>query len=354
MRLPAAIFLVRRIVRLLGAMLLLSAPVTALALQADQVVLKNGDRFTGHILSATADTLTLATDAAGIIAIRRDAIARVIPSQIIPSQALSGQASLGQQPIVRAVLPATAVPPALHCMANLKPVPSSWSLALQGAPNTVVLGTQSEEQFGAAASLSLCEANPRNTTNLTASGNHARVYEEKSASIRADIAAAEIEQQHFLHTPQGAAIFAVGGVFTNNSLGMAMQKSIGVGLLSPQGSRKALFYDFAADLRYLNQHLDHTSPSLNLAGLRLKQQTHAQAGFFTWNEQAWIMPIFNDVHALQAYASIEPSIALKPWLHLGLNEEESYLGNAPQPNRKNYFSSTLSLTLLGASGSRSK
>ena len=337
MRHPAAILLAR----LLGTLLLLSA--SAMALEADQIILKNGDRYTGHILATTADTLSLATDAAGTITIRRAAIA-----QIISAPAISAPAT----PILQSALPSPTPTP--HCLANLKPVPSTWSFTFQGAPNTVVLGTQSEEQFGAAASLSLCEASPRDTTSLTAGGSHLRIYEEKSGSIRIDIAAAQIEQQHFFHTPQGAAVFGVGEIFTNNSLGMALERSIGVGLLSPQYSRKALFYDFAADLRYLTQHLDHTSPALNLAGLRLRQQTHAQAGPFTWNEQAWVMPVFNDVHALQFFASMGPSIALKPWLHLGLAEEENYLGNSPHPNRKNFFSSTLSLTLQGGSGTRTK
>ena len=212
----------------------------------------------------------------------------------------------------------------------------------------MVLGTQSQEQFGAGVDLDLCEGSQLDTTHITAKGSHSRSYKEKSTSIQTDVAGAEIKQQHFLTSRQGTAVYGVGELFTNNSLGMAMQKSIGVGLLSPQYKYSALFYDFAVDARYVSEHLDHSSASLNLAAIRFKQQMHSQGSTFSWNEQAWIMPMLNDVHGLQAYASIGPSLTLKKWLRLGLTEEESYLGNAPHPNRKNYFSTTISLTIQGS------
>ena len=156
----------------------------------------------------------------------------------------------------------------------------------------------------------------------------------------------------------------IGELFTNNSLGMAMQKSFGIGLVSPQYNyKKSVYYDFSFDARYVNEHLDHSSQSLNLAGLRFKQQIHtkddsskgdpSKRNILSWNEEAWILPMVNNVHGLQAYASLGPSLALKKWLTLKLTEEERYLGNAPHPNRKNYFASTLSLTISG-SGPKSK
>ena len=348
------------IVGVVSLVLASAASGTAVALDADQVILKNGDRITGHVVSTGAETLAFDTEAAGTIQIRRAAIERVVSGAKVsgmssPAAVSRSMAMAGTEMLVRPGVQAPVVRQAsAHCMVKSRPVADTWAFTLQGAPNKVVLGTQSEEQFGGALDVSLCEGSRRNTTNLTAAGSHARVYERGAPAIVVDVAGAELEQQHFFHSPQGAGVYGVGALFSNNSLGMAMQKSAGVGMLSPQFRHKALAYEFAADIRYLNQHLDHFSPALNYAGVRLKEQVHVQGGLFAWNEQGWIMPVLNDAHALQAYASFGPSVSLKPWLQLGLAEEESYLGNAPSPNRKNYFSSTLSLTLSGGSGSRTK
>ena len=359
MSLPIASYMLRS----LGLGLMVAASATALAADADQVILKNGDRITGHVVTTGADTLSLATDAAGTIGIRRAAIDRVVlgaERAVTEIPGAAGAPVAGAEMLVRPAAPVIQAQPSVqaqpsaHCLVKAKPVPATWSFTLQGAPDKIVLGTQSEELFGGGLYATFCEGSRRNATTIAAAGSHARVYQRGAPSIQTDVADAEIEQQHFFHSPQGAAVFAVGDFFTNNSLGMAMQKSVGLGLLSPQYRYRALAYDFAADARYLNQHLDGFSPALNFAGIRLKEQMHLQGKLFTWNEQGWIMPVLNDAHALQAYASFGPSLALKPWLHLGLSEEESYLGNAPHPNRKNYFASALSLTIQGGSGIRSK
>ena len=300
----------------------------------DQVILNNGDHFSGHVVSQSVEIVSLATEDAGTIQVRRGAIKQLLIA-----------AEQGLPPQNRA-LPAQ---PSTKCMAGGKPVPSSWSVRLNGMPAKVVLGTQSQVQFGAGAGLNFCEGSQRNATSLAATGSHTRTYQQASAAIQTDTAGAELEQQHFFHSVQGPAVFAAVDLFTNNSLGMALQKSFGVGLLSPQLRAQKLFYDFSVDARYVNEHLDHTAHPLNLAGLRFKQQTHLQSAAFSWNEQAWIMPMLNDMHAWQAYASLGPTVTIKPWLKVGLTGEESYLGNAPKPNRKNYFATSLSVTIQSGS-----
>lgn len=355
MRLPIASL----VLRLLGLWMALNTSLFALPANSDQVVLFNGDRITGRVLESSAESVRLLTEAAGTINIARTSIKEVIsqpaeavrPAQVPQPPAMSQPPEL--LPPSELVQTGTREPqPSPHCMHNAKPVPSSWAFMLQGAPDRVVLGTQSQVQFGAGADLRFCESSPREITEIAARGSHVRNYKQRSSSIQTDVASAHIEQQHFFRSPQGPAVFAVGELFTNNSLGMAMQKSVGLGLLTPQYHHRSFYYDFAVEARYLNQHLDHSGPPLNLAAVRVKEQTHSQGSIFTWNQQAWVMPAINNVHALQAYASLGPAISLKPWLRLGFTEEESYLGNAPRPNRKNYFSSVLSLTIQGSGSIR--
>jgi hypothetical protein len=318
-------------------LLVLSACGLSLAAQTpatDQVIMNNGDHFTGRVVSETPDSVALETEDAGTIMIRRGGIKQIIIAPK-PTQTVARSSSAS-------------------CLNGTKPVPSSWLVGVLGTPDKVVLGTQSQEQFGAELGLNFCEGSQNNTTNITAKGSHSRTYKENSTAIQTDIAGAQFEQQHFFNNPQGAAVYGIVEIFTNNSLGMAMQKSFGIGLLSPQYKINHVFYDFAVDTRYVNEHLDHTPLHLDLSAIRVKEQVHYQGKQFSFNQQAWMMPTLNDVHALQFYASLGPALTIKPWLKLGLTEEESYLGNAPRPNRKNYFASTLSLTLQGGSGSRSK
>ncbi|MBW4039002.1 MAG: hypothetical protein HIU91_09045 [Acidobacteria bacterium] len=342
----------RHILAWVSAVWITAGAARALAPGADVVLLKNGDRITGRVLTTSADTVSLQTDAAGIITIRRDAIERVLPEPTAAPLTAPSTRIVAPDPQAQPIATLTSVPPKSHCLEHLKPVPVTWAIQFQGAPNEVVVGTVSQDLFGAGLEISSCEGNPRNQTSLAAQGSHSRFYERNSGAITADVADAELEQQHFFRGTQGTAILVVGDVFNNNALGMAMQKSVGVGLLSAQYKYKAAAYDFAGDIRYINQHLDGVSTALNLAAIRLKEQAHLDGKLFHLDEQGWIMPALNDVHALQAYGSMAPSVTLKPWLTLGISEEESYLENAPYPRLKNYFTSTVTLTLHGGSGSK--
>lgn len=329
-----------------------SFPITANAAtdQPDQVLLKNGDRLSGRVLSASDASVDLSTDYAGTITITRASI-----SELIPGKKDTVQPALASSSGAASTLNPSAAKPSFPCRNGLIAVPDSWSFSLKGTPDKVVLGTTSQEQFGADTDLDFCEGSKLDKTHLKATGSHSRTYKEKSTAIETDTDTAELEQRHSFKSPSGPALYFDGYQFTNNSLGMAMEKSAGIGLLSPQFSHKSLAYDFAIDVRYVNEHLDHSSPALNLAAMRIKQQLNSPGTKpFSWTEQAWLMPAFNDIHALQAYGSFGPSLALKKWLTIGLSEDEDYLGNAPHPNRKNYFASTLTLTIKGGTGSTSK
>jgi hypothetical protein len=337
---------------MISAALMTLSMASALGQAVDSVLLNNGDRISGHIVASNAETVTVQTDGEGVVTIRKDFIGRVtsVPPLVRQNQAAPQSPTVAEKKLVGAQT-STPARPSEHC-ATLSPV--TWSLQFQGAPNEVVVGTVSQDLFGGGVNVSLCDGDLLNQTNFAAAGSHSRFYEHGSGAIVADVADAELEQQRFFRSEQGAAMFVLGDAFNNNALGMAMQKSFGIGLMSPQYRYRSTAYDFAADARYLNQHLDSVSPALNLAAVRLKEQMHTQGKLFRLDEEAWIMPALNDIHALQGFATLAPSFALKPWLTLGISEEENYLENAPYPRRKNYFTSTLSLTIQGGTGSRTK
>jgi hypothetical protein len=99
---------------LLGMVLLLFASV-ALAAEVDKVTLKNGDRFSGTIVSADGKILLLKTEFAGDITIKWDAITGVESAQNLhvtlkDGQRLSGKVSTTDGKFVVAGTEATAAP----------------------------------------------------------------------------------------------------------------------------------------------------------------------------------------------------------------------------------------------------
>jgi len=95
----------------------------------------------------------------------------------------------------------------------------------------------------------------------------------------------------------------------------------------------------------VNERLYSSSPSLNLAGMRIDLQARYNKGRFSIGGELEPVPMFNNGHAFQAFGKVGPNYKLNPWVCLGLNEEEHYLGNAPTGFRKNYLASTLSVTI---------
>jgi len=312
-----------------------------------RVFLSNGDQISGDVLNQTDDVIILRTEAAGTLEIQRRAVKQVELLAVSTSPALAVP-----EPLMRAVVqpPTPAALPKDPCRNGARPVLDSWMLQFQGTPDKVVLGTQSQVQVGGNLGLDFCEGSARDRTDLFAGGSHLRSYKEKSSAVITDTVGATLEPQHFFHKPGGAYVYGIGELFVNNSLGIAQEPSGGIGLGSPQFFAKGVGYNFSGDMRYVGEHLDHTSPALNLVGLRLKQQAHLPGTRFSWDEQIWVMPMLNDRHAFQAYALLGPSLTLNSWLKLGLSEEEHYVDNAPKPNRRNYLASVLSLTVMGSGG----
>ena len=312
-----------------------------------RVFLLNGDQISGDVLSQTADVIILRTEAAGTLEIQRRAVKQV---ELLAASAAPAPAV--QEPMMRAAVQpvASAALPKDPCRDGARPVLDSWMLQFQGTPDKVVLGTQSQVQVGGNLGLDFCEGSARDRTDLFAGGSHLRSYKKRSTAVITDTVGATLEQQRFFHKPGGAYVYGIGELFVNNSLGIAQEPSGGIGLGSPQFFAKGVGYNFSGDMRYVSEHLDHTAQSLNLAGLRLKQQAHLSGARFSWDEQIWVMPMLNDRHAFQAYALVGPTLTINSWLKLGLSEEEHYVDNAPKPNRRNYLASVLSLTVMRSGG----
>jgi hypothetical protein len=347
--------------------------------QSDQIIFLNGDRLSGELIEVTADTIRFKTAAMGEVTVKWETIKEVASNEkwvvtnpqkkfdadafssfsraIITRPGASPALQLDDKPPV--TLSANSVaefgiqkPTARQLAECLGPYPddpfrrqtTSWFLGVN-APESLVNGTQSQQQFGGIAALDVCEQTKLNHTVLSAGGQHTRTWKIHQPSITTDVFDGTLTQKHLFHRPDGAGIYGVADFFFNNSLGMALQKSFGAGFLSPQFKKGNFSYTALADVRYFNERLYSNQPSLNLAGVRVDGQAKYTLHKFSINGHAWINPMFNDAKALQGLASIGPRLTLNPWVCLSLTEEDDYLGNSPAGKRKNYFSSSLTLKI---------
>lgn len=349
---------------------------------SDQIIFVNGDHLSGHVRGTTRDSIRFLTKAMGEVNISIENVKEIRSNgrlfvftrngEIEPSMSLSGSqdvmassdnarilnvdarspaefsSSLGATPSgdrsLKAQPLACSAPPVNSPKAAPNP---DWSLSITTPPESVVLGTQSQQTLGGFMTVDVCETTQLNDSSIAIEGKHTKSQKVNSPSITTDTMDGYFEQKRAFSDPYGTGIYGRAEMFFNTSLGMAMQRSFAIGLFSPifGGGKKAWSFSAAADARYVNERLYSTLPSLNLAGIRLEEQAGYHTGRFGFIQEAWILPMLNDVHALQGFVRGGPCVSLSPWLSANLTEEEHYLGNAPAGDRKNYLASTLSLTI---------
>lgn len=345
--------------RALFAALFFLSGTTAFA-QTDVVLFANGDRLSGTVLGMSQESLRFQTDSVGAITIPLVKITQVthngevVPLSVkevnaefrTPSNVPGSSRDSAQQASEEQSKGYPCNWTALNKKGIL--VPSQWRFNVgTGSGLTWLYATQSQQNLGGSLELEFCEKTRLNTTTLLLSGTHTRSSKIGATAITGDVADFTLTQTHFLFRPGGAALYALGDGFLNNSLGLVLQRSFGAGFQSRPFVNKSESVHFTAftDLRYINQRFYGITPDQNLTGLRVGQDAGYEKKAFAFFEEASVTPAFNDVHALQAFARGGPTFQLSPWLCIGFTEEEHYLGNAPPGHRKNYLASTANLSL---------
>jgi hypothetical protein len=318
---------------MLLSILLTVSPLWSQADIADEVTFVNGDRLTGQIKGHNGEVVVFTSKLAGQIMIPIDQIREIRHGGTIvpnPSRIQLADNACKWRAVDRDGIPQL----------------SWWRIGVStGQGLSWVYATQGQQSLGGTLALGLCEGNSLNNTTLELGGTHTRSSKIGAPAITGDVADGELVQKHMFKDINGFGVYGIGDAFLNNSLGLVLQKSFGVGLLLPQGTYKSISYSAMADVRYINQRFYGIADSTNLAGMRLEENAQYTRKAFGVNEEFWIIPAFNDVHALQMFARGGPSVNVSPWLCISINEEEHYLGDAPPGKRKNYLASTVKLAL---------
>lgn len=347
--------------------------------ESDEILFANGDRLSGHLLDVTSDSIHFFTQAIGEVSISRETVKEIrskghsltlARSIEMASRESSNHGPNGMDAFdgsrtmnVDARYPAEVFAPQIAALDSRSHGPlacsppstgsasaaanPAWQLSVT-APQSVVVGTQSQQTLGGLMTVDICEKTQLNNLTLAIGGQHSKSAKIRTPANITDIVDGYLEQRHAFHEPYGTGIYGRAEMFFNTSLGLAMERSFAVGMFSPifgDRGRKNWSFSTGADVRYVSERLYSAAPSLNLAGARLEEQSGYRTGRFGISEEIWILPMFNNVHALQAYARGGPCVGIAPWLSASLTEEEHYLGNAPQGSRKNYVASSLNLTI---------
>src|SRR5579872_165426 len=131
--------------------------------------------------------------------------------------------------------------------------PSIWALNIN-APESVVQGTQSQQQFGGLFRTDLY-AGDQNHFSFSASGSHQHNLSLHKPPQRTDIFDSVTQFSHVRKNQFG--VYGVGEWFLNTSLGMAAERSVGAGLLFPSISNKSgnLYANMWFDVRYFDERL---------------------------------------------------------------------------------------------------
>ena len=132
---------------------------------------------------------------------------------------------------------------------------------------------------------------------------------------------------------------------------MAAQRSVGAGLFLPTWRTKSENFSFklGADLRYFNERIYNSQPSLDLVGSRFRAQAIYKPSDRKWfiSATTWINPMWNNEGAWQGYANLTLSVPFGTHVCLDFTPAaDEYLENAPHGDRKNYLSSTATLKIV--------
>jgi hypothetical protein len=247
--------------------------------------------------------------------------------------------------------PVTAVaPPPVHTAQ----FPSIWALNLN-APESIVQGTQSQQLFSGLFRTDLYDGDHDHFA-FAASGSHQHNLSLHKPSQRTDIFDSLAQYSHTNSKQYG--VYAIGEWFLNTSLGMAAERSGGVGFLLPSVSNKSenLFAKTWVDFRYFNERL-YSGKNLDLAGSVIHGEVNYSPSDGSWfiTFGMALKPMFNDWGAKQANGSLIFTVPISTHVCATVTPaDDTYIGNSPTGFRRNYLKSSVGLTILAGSNSAQK
>jgi hypothetical protein len=394
-------------IRIVGVAILMlcftsfSVPAEPVKEELDMVIFNNGDRISGQLRSADSGTVHLKSAALGDLTIQWTDIAEVQAQNRrwkIETQGMERRSefvdfrrvtlrSTTSGVVVNVDSQAVTVPngssvlfvqqehraAGMTQLMNAKepafPPSSSVAIGLN-APESVVLGSTSQEVFGGSLRVfqnqpDLC-ATPSWASSLLSAVNHNKSYKVGMPAVVTDTFDGTVSLKNRLGSESSVAGLLVADFFGNSSLGIGLQQSYGVGIsrvlysnecrekkpVIPAGHQLTVSGD--ASVRYIHQRLYAPGGSEDLAGVRLNEslvyvllltdRSSVRKELFSIDQSLWVTPMLNDARAVQAGGSLGISFPLGKSLSLSVTGEDDFFNNAPKAKRKNFVKSAVTVT----------
>jgi hypothetical protein len=308
--------------------------VTLLQTATGQLRLSNGDTLKGKLVSEDSAFIVFESEVLGQIRVPKAQVLEL--KTLMAEQKLSQPVSMVQKPFVRISL-----------------------------PFSYTYGTQSQKVFSptvffhARQTKTVCSP-PSWATTLQASGSHTRNWKTKSTATFTNIYDLSLKTTNSLNGVTPAAMFIVADFNSNNSLGLGLQQSYGLGfsdVLYPtkcdeQWPTHSFSASWNVDARYIHQRRYAPSSDLDLGGVRIGEdwsylyapgQGENQKERFSIAQTLWITPTFPDPSAVQAFGRLALKIPISSTLAFEVTEEANFMNNAPLGKRKFFSKSSTGL-----------
>jgi len=362
---------------LLGALALLLESPSILAQPApgpDSIVFSNGDKLSGHFISATRGSVKFKSDALGDLTIEWSKIKELRTAQKVavirkgvklakhanPASIPQGTLTVENQ---NAQLAAPPQPPESIPLNDTSAIVNqpSFERAVTHAPGfledwagTVTAGaslvnaTQDNRTFNGSVSLVRAEPaetwlSPSNRTSFNFSASYGDISQPKTPTVKTSIFDGDIERdQYFVDDVFG---FGRAGFDHNYSQGLTLQQvySGGIGWTAIDHANQTL--DLKGGLSYVRQQFQ-AGPDQDLIGSIIAEHLKRNFRLFVLDQHLSLMPAWNKLSDYSALLSTMLTMPVSKRVSASTGVIDTFLNDPPPGFQKNSFQFTFGLTYV--------
>jgi len=362
---------------LLGAFALLLAVPGVFAQPApgpDTILFANGDKLSGHFISATSSSVKFKSDALGDLTIDWSKIKELRTAQKVavirkgvtlakhanPASVPQGTLTVENQ---NAQLAAPPQPPQSIPLSDTSAIVdrSSFEKAVTHAPGfledwagTVTAGaslvnaTQDDRTFNEAVSLVRAEPaetwlSPSNRTSLDFSASYGDISQPKTPTVKTSIFDGDIERDQYFS--DGVFGFGRAGFDHNYSQGLTLQQvySGGIGWTAINAADETL--DVKGGLSYVRQQFQ-AGPDEDLIGSIIAEHFKRNFRLFVLDQHLSFTPAWNKPSDYSALFSTLLTMPVSKRLSASTGVIDTFLNDPPPGFEKNSFQFTFGLTYV--------
>lgn len=329
-------------------------------LAKDSIAFKNGDRVTGKILGANADSVSFRGNVTGDLSLAWNDIDHLtvasafslhLTTKATNLPAGATVATLGNDSLKISGAGATFVIKRVDIEATTTPsdngisaASSGWGGSLQ-SQNNLIHSTQKQVQLGAtlhATHLTDSQtkfAHQMSTIDLQA--NYSDSTKPSASPVITSLYAGGLQHNVYLTDKGSTYVYGLAGAYHNSSLGLDVEQEYGGGL-GWKGRYNRQLYGLLGDLRYMHEDLTSGIPGFGSPSLGASENYEFRFPWpkkgppATFSERILFTLPFNETHALLNRGLTQLNIPVNTRLSFGVLFIDDYLRNAPKTSKQNY------------------